>query len=173
MTALLANWRLILFAVVLGALGVQSYRLQGVQGTLTTMEQKENDRVLAEQKQALASARNKERTDAQYQLDLRAARAARVRAPTGRYFVAAAPGGGDKSAACFDPGELNRELTEWVTRVAGRLSRTAEQAEEVAAAYRACAAWGREVGGLLAPRAPEGGQTTGTGVVAARTGLPR
>lgn len=61
-----------------------------------------------------------------------------------RSIVPAIPdpaGGGDEAAACFDRGELNRELTGVFQRFAERLSTIASEGEGVAAAFQACAAW--------------------------------
>lgn len=132
------------FVVVSAIAGVQSYRLQGAHGEIKLFQAADKERVRAAAVKAGHDLKNKERTDAQYALDVRAARAAGVRAatPTGGFLKPAAAGSPDPEIVCFGAGELDRELGEWAARVAGRLSGVAQQAEEVAAAYRACKAWG-------------------------------
>lgn len=124
------------------ALGVQSYRLQGAQGKIALFEAADTARVRAAAIAALHALKNKERTDAQYTLDLAAAHARGVRVGSDRQFVKPAPtGGSEGELACFDAGELDRELAAWAGRLAGRLSGSARAAEEVAAAFRSCKAW--------------------------------
>lgn len=144
----------IAFAVCLGALGVQSYRLQGVRGTLSVLQTQVKARDTADAKQALVNQRNKERTDEEYIAARRRAALARVSVKPAAEPIVAATGSGDDATACFDRGRLNNELTGFFGRVAERLSAIAESGEEVAAAYRACRAWALEAGGRSAAPAP-------------------
>lgn len=130
------------FVAVSAIAGVQSYRLQGAQGTIALLELEKSEQVKDQLEQAAANQRNKERTDAQYKLDMAAARTVGVRVGSDRQFVKPAPtGGSETELACFSADELNRELTAWAGRVAERFSGAAIAAEEVAAAYRSCKAW--------------------------------
>lgn len=144
----------IAFAVCLGALGVQSYRLQGVQGTLSVLQTQVKARDAADAKQALANQRNKERTDEEYRNAKHRAALARVSVKSTAEPIPAAPGSGDQPTVSFDRGQLNAELAGFTERLAERLSGIAVAGEKVAAAYRACRVWALEAGGRSAAPAP-------------------
>lgn len=118
-------WSFLVMAGLAGVAGVQTYRLN-------TYQLEEKARVEAEQKAALANLRNKERTDAQYKLDLATARRAGVRIGSSMLSCTGAgdPRSSQEPTTCFGTERLNAELTEF-----------ARQAEEVAAAFRACRAY--------------------------------
>lgn len=147
-------WKLALFALLLAALGAQSYRLQGAQGELAVLAEREAAQLRAQQLRALHNLRNKERTDEEYAAAQRRAAAVVVRVePTGVTSAPTPAVGGDGATVCFDRGRLNEELAGWVERHARRLTAAlaaaaqlgnrrftdvARESEGVAAAYRAC-----------------------------------
>lgn len=137
---ILSNWRLVGFTLVLAFAGVQSYRLQSAQGQIALYKLEEKNRQEVAAREALHQLRNKERTDAQLRNDLRAAHAAGVRlgVKQGEFVHPRAAGSADSEVACYDLRELNTELGGWAERVVERFRAVAQQAEEVAAAYRAC-----------------------------------
>lgn len=152
--ALLGWWKEILIGLLVLAIGVQSYRLQGAKGELAVYAEREAAQKREQAFRELQAIKNKERTDAQYADDLRRARAASVRDP-GTPIVADKPAiaiGGAESTACFDRGRLEQELAGWAGRAAvglgelaarnaDRSSGVAQSGEAVAAAFRACQAF--------------------------------
>lgn len=183
MTWFLANWRLIGFLAVLGALGVQSYRLQGTQGEYRSYkleaEAQEKERQTEVARTAAFDRFNKRRTDETYRADLaRIARGGLLKpSDQSTAEIAPATGGGDQAAVCFGRRELNSELSGFAQRERDRLEELLGTSLKVLAAYRACKSWADALGtlqqdeGPTPPRAPSGGQTTGRGVVAAVPGL--
>lgn len=151
---LLGWWKEILIGLLVLAIGVQSYRLQGAKGELAVFHEREAAQKREQAFRELQAIKNKERTDAQYDADLRRARAAGVR-DSGAPVVADKPAvtlGGDEPTVCFERGRLERELAEWAGRAAAglgavagrnaeRLGGDAQSGEAVSAAYRACQAF--------------------------------
>lgn len=135
------NWRLILVAGLISAVVIQSWRLD-------VMQRDEEARLKAEQIQAEANKRNKERTDAQYRTDLATARAAGVRWARSQFVQTSPAGSSNPGLACFSAGELDQALTRWAGQVYERFTAIAQRVEEVAAAYRACDAWAEELGAV-------------------------
>lgn len=160
MTWLLANWRLIGFLAVLGALGVQSYRLLGTQDEFKLYKQEqeaqEHERQQEDARRVAFDRFNQRKSDEDYRAALARIPAAGVRVdPVHREAVpAAAPGVSEESTVCFDRGVLNREIAGYFERLAARLSGIAREGEEVAAAYRSCRGW------ALAPSELGGGSDT-------------
>lgn len=170
------NWRLVLFLLVLGALGVQSYRLQGTQAAYTLykaeQEAQEKERVTEGARQVAFDKFNKRKTDEAY-------RAALARIPVNGvrddkheqpFAQARTPGGGDEPTYCGTGADINRELSEFSRRHAERLGILASASAKVAAAYEACKSYALGLDALTpqgspAPRAPDAGPAPG--VVAA------
>lgn len=117
-------------------------QLQHAKGEIALFEAADKERERASALAAANNLKNKERTDAQYKIDVAAAHARGVRVGSDRQFVKSAPtASSERELACFDAGELDRELSAWAERVAGRFNVGVRQAEEVAAAFRSCQAW--------------------------------
>lgn len=151
---LLGWWKEILIGLLCVAIGVQSYRLQGAKAEVAVFEERQAAQIREQAYRELQAIKNKERTDAQYELDLRRARAVVVR-DSGAPVVAGEPTvtlGGDEPTVCFERGRLERELAGWAGRAAAglgqlaarnadRLAGDAQSGEAVAAAFRACQAF--------------------------------
>lgn len=137
---MLLNWRWALIAGLVAIAGMQTYRLQSAQAELAILAEREAAAVKAVQLQKLHDLRNKERNDAQYEMDLAAAHRAGLR-DTKRTYVTTLPTPSASRPAgtvCYSTEQLNRELAAWAGRVTERFEGVARKAEEVAAAYRAC-----------------------------------
>lgn len=153
MIAVLSWWREILIGLLVLAIGIQSYRLQGAQGERDILALEKTERLRRDAMREATNLRNRERTDEEYSAARRRASSVVVRhdGPGIRAPQIKAPGG-DESTLCFDRGRLAEALAGWVQRDAARLTellrgvgeRSTEHAragEEVAAAYRACRAF--------------------------------
>lgn len=178
------NWRLLVFLAVLGALGVQSYRLQGTQATLklerSEAEAQEKERQTEAARHKAFDTWNKRKTDEQYARDVAAAHSAGLRlgTDTTTAFLPPAPAGSDQSAVCVGRRELNEELSGWAGREHGRFEALYRKGLLVLASFRACKTWADGLGALDGGgQTPPGGTDaphgTGTGVVGALPGLPR
>ncbi len=168
MTALLwlkDNWRLVVFLLVLGALGVQTYRLQGAKAERDILALEKVERTKRDAMREAANLKNKERTDEETSAARKRAASVVVRLngpgikPSQPVDVAA---GDNDPVACFDRGRLNNELNGWLERTgqrltdvlqrhAGRLEGIAREGEGVAADYRACRAWALNLTGNAKP----------------------
>jgi hypothetical protein len=143
-TLLLSNWKLVLLGVLVLALGIQSYRLQGAQGEVQVLTVEARARQERDALRELQNLKNKERTDEEHAAARKRASNSVVRVdgpgikpkPT----VESSTGGPDP-IACFDRGKLNEELAGYLGRHAERLSGIAREGEGVAADFRACRAW--------------------------------
>lgn len=169
MTWALANWRLIAAALLVAALGLQTYRLRDAQAERDVLTAREQDRMKRDALRAAVNLRNKERTDEELAGALRRASAVRIVPGNVAGGVRAAPElavGGDGELACFGRGELRAELAGFAQRAgdrlarllerdADRLSSVAEQGEQAAAVGRALRAWALSLAtaGDLAPGA--------------------
>lgn len=137
---LLRWWREILIALLLAAVGVQSYRLQGVQGERDILQLEKTERARRDGMRDMTNLKNRERTNEEDATARRRAAAVvvRVEAPGIKYVPTAAPGSGDESSAIFYRGLLEQELAASAQRSADRHTELARAGEDLAAAYRAC-----------------------------------
>jgi hypothetical protein len=143
-TFLLSNWKVLVVGLLVLALGIQSYRLQGAQGEVRVLTVEAKARSDRDALRELQNLKNKERTDEEHLAARRRASTSVVRVdgpgikpkPT----VESSTGGPDP-IACFDRGKLNEELAGYLGRHAERLSGIAREGEGVAADFRACRAW--------------------------------
>jgi hypothetical protein len=151
--SLLAWWREILIGLLVLAIGVQSYRLQGAQAERDILAVEKTERIRRDAMREATNLRNRERTDEEYSAARRRAGAVVVRlnGPGIRAPEIKAVSG-NESSVCFDRGRFVEALTGWVQRDAARLAELlagirerltddARAGEEVAAAYRACRAF--------------------------------
>lgn len=152
--ALLGWWKEILIVLLVAAIGVQSYRLQGAKSERDILALEKTERARRDGMRDATNQRNRERTNEEYAAARSRARAVVVR-NEGPGIVAPQvkpTDSGDGSAWCFDRGRIAEALTGWVQRDASRLaellrgirersSDDARAGEEVAAAYRSCRAY--------------------------------
>ena len=148
-------WRYSALGILIAALCVQTYRLQGAQGEVAVFEEREQAMLLEQQEREHRNQLDKERTDAEYAAALQRARNTRVRTQPAVIVASQPPaaGSGDEPARCFSGGELRDRLADFANAHAGRLAEVATgisqrhaeavdgiaaRAEEVSAAYRAC-----------------------------------
>src|SRR4051812_28748382 len=107
--ALLGWWKEILIALLLVAIGLQSYRLQGAQAERDILALEKTERARRDAMRDTQNVKNKERTDEETTAARRRAAAVVVRSkpagidPGKPVDVA---GGSDESIACFDRGRL-------------------------------------------------------------------
>jgi hypothetical protein len=143
-TLLLSNWKLVLVGLLVLALGIQSYRLQGAQGEVQVLQAEAKARQDRDALRELQNLKNKERTDEEY-LAARKRRAStsvvRVDGPGIKPRETVPSQSGPDPIACFDRGKLNEELAGLYERLSQRLTGIAREGEGVAADYRACQAW--------------------------------
>lgn len=168
-----------LIAAVLGALGIQTFRLQGTQASYALYKQEresqDRERQTEAARQASFDAFNKRKTDEAYRAAVARAGTPGLRKPTAQ--IAAPAGSSDR--ICVGRGELNTELSGYAGREHIRFERLLEQSRKLLAAFNACKSWAvgldglQDGGGQIPPGAPERPQPTGTGVVAASDQLPR
>lgn len=151
----LSWWREILIGLLVVAIGVQSYRLQGVQGERDILVLEKADRIKRDAMREATNLRNKERTDAESAAARKRAAVVVVHAEPAKGIVSGSiPAlGSDATAVCFDRGRLDQELAGWVERHATRLDRAlaaiarsgderftgvAREGEDLASSYRGC-----------------------------------
>lgn len=157
---LLGWWREILIALLVAAVGVQSYRLLSAEGERDILVVEKTERERRDAMRDSQNAKNRERTDEETTAARKRAAVVVVRGDPGgtgikpgQPFVA---GGGNSPVACFDRGRLDQELAGWVERHArsistalsavarigdSRFTEVAREGEGVAADYRACRAY--------------------------------
>lgn len=173
----LQNWRLILFAVVLGAAVLFGSLWQGTRSAYKSyrveQEAQAQERATETAREKAFNEYNRKRTDEDYRRQLANARRTRLSDVDHKFIAdALASGGSDPSAICYGRRELNEELSGWVGRERDRLEGLLVQSLEILASYRACAEWARGLGSLqpesAAPAAPGG-----DGVARAERVLPR
>jgi hypothetical protein len=142
-TLLLSNWKLVLVGLLVLALGIQSYRLQGAQGEVQVLQAEAKARQDRDALRELQNLKNKERTDEEHLAARRRASTSvvRVDGPGIKPRETVPTNGGPDPIACFDRGKLNQELAGLIERHAERLSGIAREGEGVAADFRACKAW--------------------------------
>jgi hypothetical protein len=142
-TLLLSNWKLVLLGVLVLALGIQSYRLQGAQGEVQVLTVEARARQERDALRELQNLKNKERTDEEYLAARKRASnsVVRVDGPGIKPRETVPSTSGPDPIACFDRGKLNQELAGLIERHAERLSGIAREGEGVASDYRACKAW--------------------------------
>jgi hypothetical protein len=152
------NWRLAIFLAIVVALGVQTYRLQGVKAERDMLALEKSERATRDAMRAAQNVRNKERTNEEYAAARRRAQLAGVQSkPAERIStVRIETGSGAEPTTCYGRRELDEELAGFAERTASRLDKViaellrrnaerlggvAKPGEEVAAAYRACRAY--------------------------------
>jgi hypothetical protein len=142
-TLLLSNWKLVLLGVLVLALGIQSYRLQGAQGEVQVLTVEAKARQERDALRELQNLKNKERTDEEYLAARKRAlnSVVRVDGPGIKPRETVPSQSGPDPIACFDRGKLNEELAGLYERLSQRLTGIAREGEGVAADYRACQAW--------------------------------
>jgi hypothetical protein len=154
-TLLLSNWKLVLLGVLVLALGIQSYRLQGAQGEVQVLTVEARARQERDALRELQNLKNKERTDEEHLAARRRASTSvvRVDGPGIRPFQPKQPTpGSDQAISCVTGRQLDEAVAGIAQRASERLAgvlrrdgerRTgdAREAEGVAADFRACKAW--------------------------------
>jgi hypothetical protein len=179
------NWRLAALVLIVAALGVQTYRLQGVRAARDALVLEKVERVKRDAMREAQNLKNRERTDEEYAAAIRRAKSAGVLPQSTARISTEQPElapGGDSSTLCFDRGTLNDELAGYAQRAAARLTdiiadvsqRDAErlsainiEGEEVSAAYRACRAYVLNLAGSAPGKAEHDRAVGGVAVVPA------
>src|SRR3954467_9835346 len=135
------NWRLAVVLALIAALGVQSYRLLGVQSARDKLALEKAERITRDAMRETQNVKNKERTDEEFLAARGRARTVVVRQPaegiSGPAKVELA-GSSDESTTCFGGRELSAAVTDWAKRAGERfdvvLQRNAERLSDVAQA---------------------------------------
>jgi hypothetical protein len=151
--SILAWWREILIGILVLAIGVQSYRLQGAKAERDILALEKTERLRRDAMREATNLRNRERTDEEYAAARRRAGAVVVRVNGPGIRAPQIPAGSsDEGSICLDGRSLAEELSGWVQRDGERLGKllerirqrstgNAQAGEEVSAAYRACRAF--------------------------------
>lgn len=147
------HWRLIAVALLVSALGVQSYWLQGAQGRIALYEQDEENRVESAKMQARQQDVTKRRADEDHAKRLKvltsavAGLRARLRdnARVAGDVVPAASGGSDGASGggviCFARDRMAGGVAASLDRFEERLAALAERSARSIAGFETCAAW--------------------------------
>lgn len=168
--SILAWWREILIIALLGACGVQSYRLLGTQGEFAVYktERESQDRENARESAMTASFDkfNERRSNEELHAARAAATSASLRPPAIPSFAAdpSQAGVGNGSTVCADVGELDQAFSGFARRELERREKLLRVSLEILAYWRSCRAWadGVGVGGQIPPGAPPSPQEPGS-----------
>jgi hypothetical protein len=150
--------KLALLAMLIAALGVQTYRLKSAQGEIAVFEERELAQKRDQARREATNLRNKERTDENHAADLKRAATVVVRSKPAAIITSqpAFTRSIGQSAECLSRGDVDRVVDSFASQHAARLgsliaevsqrhaagaTHVAREGETLAAGFRACKAF--------------------------------